>query len=275
MRCPHRHATVTDAAPRIARAPQIAIDVGPHAVGSALDAVDHEIVEELAVRKLVVGTDVEDIHVAFAAAVRVAGSLTGADDIKLLVVRRETQSVRIGDLILTHDQIDLAALVDTVHARRQLALIAADLGRLPEPRIDSTGTVRGSASGVHCSLVELCPIRRVGEPVAAIRVGHDIVRRIETFAIELRRDDGHRAIELIAHDAAHQVLARDLPSLKVEGVAVAVVGRLAEDAHMAIIFQPAQLSVVGDIAPQQVAPLAAPGRPFCPQDRLAVHVAVP
>src|SRR5438132_837126 len=66
-----------------------------------------------------------------------------------------------------------------------------------------------------------------------------------------------------------------VPFGKVEGVAVAVVGRHEEDAHMAIIFQQAQLSVVGDVAPQQVALLAAAGRPFCPQDRLAVHVAVP
>src|SRR3984893_15743613 len=49
LRVPHRDATVTDRAPRVAGAPQVAVHVGAHAVRPALHSVDHEIAEELAI----------------------------------------------------------------------------------------------------------------------------------------------------------------------------------------------------------------------------------
>jgi hypothetical protein len=70
---------------------------------------------------------------------------------------------------------------------------------------------------------------------------------------------------LIAHDAARQMLARDLPSLKVEGVAVAVVGRHAEDADVAVVFRPSHLTIVGNVAPHEIAALRVPGRAFRPE----------
>src|SRR5262249_51506186 len=54
VRVPHRNAAVADRAPGIARAPQVAVDIGAHAVGTALYAVDHEVAEQFAVGELVV-----------------------------------------------------------------------------------------------------------------------------------------------------------------------------------------------------------------------------
>jgi hypothetical protein len=70
---------------------------------------------------------------------------------------------------------------------------------------------------------------------------------------------------LIAHDLAIAVLTGDLASLPIEGIAVAVARRVAEDADLTVILQAAQLDVVGDVAPQQEAPHPVPGRPFQPQ----------
>src|SRR5499427_8913026 len=61
------------------------------------------------------------------------------------------------------------------------------------------------------------------------------------------------------------MLAGKLAPLEVEGIAVAVVGRGPEHLHAAVVFQPAQLAVVGDVAPDQAAPLAAPRRALGPE----------
>jgi len=61
------------------------------------------------------------------------------------------------------------------------------------------------------------------------------------------------------------VLAGDLTALEVERVAVAVAGRFAKHAHMAVLFQPPQLDVVGNVAPQEIPANATPRRPFRPQ----------
>src|SRR5688572_27731998 len=70
--CPYRHAAVADAAPRIAGAPEVAVDVRAHAVGAALHTVDHEVAEELAIAQRVVRAHVKHVHVALAARDRVA-----------------------------------------------------------------------------------------------------------------------------------------------------------------------------------------------------------
>src|ERR1700687_662006 len=44
---------------------------------------------------------------------------------------------------------------------------------------------------------------------------------------------------------------------------------------MPVVFQPAQLAGIRDVATQAVAALTVPRRPFRPQDRLAVDVAMP
>ena len=64
-----------------------------------------------------------------------------------------------------------------------------------------------------------------------------------------------RAVVLGPDDAPAAVLARDEPSLTVDGVAVGVVGRLTEDADRAVALVEAQHPVVGDIREDEV-----PGR---------------
>src|SRR5262249_18218026 len=70
---------------------------------------------------------------------------------------------------------------------------------------------------------------------------------------------------LVADNAPGQVLAGELAALEVERVAVAVVRRMAEDGHTAVVFQPAELLVVRNVTPDQVTPLAVPGWPLRPE----------
>src|SRR6185436_5778741 len=116
-----RDAAVAHRAAGIAGAPQVAVDVGAHAVGAALDAVDHEVAEDLVVGELVVRRDVVDVHVALAAGARVAGALAGADDVELLEVRREAQAVGVGTGVFAGHLRDRAALVDAIDGGGQLA----------------------------------------------------------------------------------------------------------------------------------------------------------
>ena len=81
-----------------------------------------------------------------------------------------------------------------------------------------------------------------------------VVGGVERLALELVGQHGDAAVVLVADHAAVAVLAGDLPALVVERVAVAVAGRVAEDADVAVLLQPAQLDVVGDVAPEQVRP---------------------
>src|SRR5205085_5601760 len=92
---PDRHPAIADGATGVARAPEVALDIGAHAVGPALHAVDHEVAEELAARELVVAADVEHVHVALAARAGVSGAFSGADHVELLVVGREAEPVGI------------------------------------------------------------------------------------------------------------------------------------------------------------------------------------
>src|SRR5882724_1110621 len=61
------------------------------------------------------------------------------------------------------------------------------------------------------------------------------------------------------------MLARKLPAMEVEHVAVAVVGIPAKHRHVAVVLDPAHLPAVGDVAPQQVASLRVPCRALGPQ----------
>src|SRR5205807_9461154 len=116
----------------------------------------------------------------------------------------------------------------------QLALGRADVRRLPEALLEDSPRIREPTGRVDGALVELSPVRRIGEPVAAVRMRDDVVRGVERLAVVLVRDDRHRAVVLVAHDAPGEVLARELAALEVEGVAVAVVRRSAEHGDAAV-----------------------------------------
>src|SRR5476651_667554 len=141
LRRPDGDAVVPDRAAGVARAPDVAVDVAAHAVGRALDAVDHEVREDAAVRHLVVAAHVENEHDPLAAGSRVARPLAGADDVDLLVVWRERDPVRIGYLLFRDDERDGALAVGAIDGRRQFPLLRAPL-------------------------VETAAVRRIGEPVA-------------------------------------------------------------------------------------------------------------
>src|SRR5437667_7525680 len=69
----------------------------------------------------------------------------------------------------------------------------------------------------------------------------------------------------ITHDAAGEMLAGELAALEIKRVAVRVVGRRAEHADVTVVFRPSHLAIVGNVAPQEIATLRAPGRAFGPQ----------
>src|SRR5690606_6120240 len=68
-------------------------------------------------------------------------------------------------------------------------------------------------------------VDRVREPYAAVRMDDGVVRRIEPPAVVAIGKHGDGAVVFITYDAASAMLARDLPSLEIERVAVAVAGR--------------------------------------------------
>src|SRR5215213_7738280 len=69
---------------------------------------------------------------------------------------------------------------------------------------------------------------------------------------------------LIAHEAPAAMFARELTALMIEGVAVAVVRRPTEHRDTAVVFDVAELAIVGDVAPDEIAPLRAPGGALVP-----------
>src|SRR5439155_8996281 len=265
LRRPYGHAAVAHAAAGVRRAPHVAVHVAARAVGAALDAVHHEVAEELAVGQLVVAAHVEHVHLALTAGAGIPGALAGADDVELLVVGREREPVGVGHLVLGDDEIDAAARIDAIDAGRQLALAVADLQPLAQPRLEPARGVAGPTGRIGGALVELAAVRRIGEPVAAVRMRDDVVGRVEPLAVVLVGDERDGPVVLVAHHAPGQVLARELAALEVERVAVAVVRRLAEHGHAAVVLQPPELPVVGDVAPDEIASLAAPRGAFRPQ----------
>ena len=86
-----------------------------------------------------------------------------------------------------------------------------------------------------------------------------------------------RAVVLGARHAAPAMLAGDQPAFAVDGMAVGVHGRLAEDRDRAVGLVPAHHAVVGDVRPHQIAPGREPGRPLGPAaagvELFEVHVA--
>ena len=71
---------------------------------------------------------------------------------------------------------------------------------------------------------------------------------------------------LPADNAAEEILGRQLASLEVKAIAVAVVRRLAKGTHPAVVPQEAILRVALHIAEQEVLAFVGPGRPLGPQE---------
>ena len=119
--------------------------------------------------------------------------------------------------------------------------------------------------GLEAFVVAADAVGRIGEPDAAVGMHDDVVGRVQALALELFGDHGDRAVRLVADDAAAAVLARQLPAFEIERVAVAVAGRIAEHSHAPVVFDPAHLDVVRNVAPHEISADAVPCRAFRPQ----------
>ena len=105
----------------------------------------------------------------------------------------------------------------------------------------------------------------IGEPDAAVGVDDDVIGGIEGLALPAVRQHRHRAVMFVANHAAGVVLAGKQAALPIKRIAVGVVGGRVEDADVAVLLEPAQVPIVGDIAENQVAPAAVPCGPFGPK----------
>ena len=96
---------------------------------------------------------------------------------------------------------------------------------------------------------------------------HAVIGGVEAAAFLVGiGEHGDTAVVLVADDLAREMAKGDLPALEVEGVAVAVPrGRAEAAADVAVLLEPAQLLVVGDVRPDEVAADAVPGRAFGPE----------
>ena len=72
------------------------------------------------------------------------------------------------------------------------------------------------------------------------------------------------AVVLGSGDAPIEVLAGEQPALAIDGVAIGMATGVSKHRDRPIGFVPPQQSVIGDVAPDQVAPCGKPGRPFGP-----------
>ena len=163
----------------------------------------------------------------------------GFDDVEDLFVRREAQPVRPEHAF--GDDAGLAGrAVDPVdvHVDLGLGLVAFVIAEQAEDRI--------------------------GEPDRAVGFHHDVVRRVQPLAVEGVHQHRDRAVIFGADHAASAMLAGDQPALAVAGIAVGEVRRLAEDADRAGFLFPFDDALVGNVAAQQIAPVAEPHRAFGP-----------
>jgi hypothetical protein len=87
---------------------------------------------------------------------------------------------------------------------------------------------------------------------------------LSRLPFELIGDHRDRAVGLIANHAAAAVLARELTAFIVEGIAIAVAGRITEHRHARVVFDPAQLHVGWNVAPHQILTHTVPGGTFSP-----------
>src|SRR5262249_16719495 len=160
----------------------------------------------------------------------IAGAFAGADYVEPFVVGRKAEPIRVGKLVFGDDDVEPSAWIGAVDIGRQLALPPLKPGHAAEPRIELSGRIAWTTLGVGRARVALTAIGRIGEPKATVRMGNNVIGRVEALAVVGIRDHRRRAVEFVPHDAPRQMLARNLPTLEIESVAVAIVRRHAEDA---------------------------------------------
>ena len=105
---------------------------------------------------------------------------------------------------------------------------------------------------------------RISKPDGAVGFDHHVIRELRRWpcqvSISTVRVPSY-SVRVTRRPPCSQVISRPVP---VTGVAVGKVGRLLKHTDRAGGFFPFEDAVVGNIAPQQVAPIAKPDRAFRP-----------
>ena len=166
--------------------------------------------------------DLEDANVR-RAAVREAA----VDDVEPLLVGREGEAVRAGEVV-GHHRGAAAARIEPVDVGRQLGPVGVAF------------------------VFAVDAVARIGEPDRAVAGDHDVVRGVQRLALEAVDQDGDAAVELGARHPPGVVLAGDEAPLAIAGVAVGVVGMGAEDADVAVLLQPAHHPVVRNVQEERL-----------------------
>jgi len=167
----------------------------------------------------------EHAHVGCFAVLEIKGEdFPGADQIQDLVVGREADSVRRRGQVIGHRDVESATGVPAVSRRGQLAPNAADesgatnaYGRIVYP----VGVLR-TASDIRMAFAQTGAVRWIGEPDTAVGMRREIIGRIECLTAVGVGNHLQRSVELPAHHASGKILAGNLPSLKIEAIAVGV-----------------------------------------------------
>src|SRR5579871_6281375 len=174
---------------RIGTAPKVAGDIGAHAVGPAFDPVDHHISKQAPVDRP------RPLHIkgkdyAIAAGSAVARAFAGADHVKRTMIGGEADAVGIGELFFADRHFEPAARVPAVDIGRQFALAAADRPGIfgADAGVEKALRVGRTAGLVGMALGDRVAVRRVGKPDAAVRMGHQIIGRIERLALVIVGD---------------------------------------------------------------------------------------
>ena len=105
---------------------------------------------------------------------------------------------------------------------------------------------------------------QIGKPDGIVGFHHDVVGRGEALALELVGEHGDRPVMLGPRHAPRVVFAGDESALAIARVAVGEIRRRTIDARARRDLVPAQHAVVGNVAPDQAAPVAHPHRSFAP-----------
>ncbi|CAM2160147.1 hypothetical protein PT2222_70130 [Paraburkholderia tropica] len=161
-------------------------------------------------------------------------------DIERRFVGRERETVRLDEVVG-----DAARFRRAAHERIHVA--AADL-----------------ALGAKAFVVAENAVVGIGEPDRALRIDHEIVRRIQALAVVMRGQHGYAAVVFGARNTAPSVFAAHEPPFAVARVAVAEIRVRAEHAH-AHAGRPAHHAVVRNVAPDEHIARGKIHRPFGPQ----------
>ena len=179
---PHGDAVVTDGAPGVARTPDIAVDVATDAVGPAIHAVDQKSEKRLPLVSLLSVADIENESRPCRPA-RCRPGPCPCWQRRAACSRARSEAVRDrapGPPVATRSTlplgIDAVALVGSSRAARRPR--PAGPARVQRP----AGLVGPpAASG---ALRRAGAVGRIGEPVAAVGMRHDIVRRVQPLAVK-------------------------------------------------------------------------------------------